>query len=408
MTSTVPGFIAWPVIIAMAMLLAARFRWCRTNLYERYYTNLMAWVMLVQLLREHDVEVMLSKSALLTVTTAQQLSSAAMIFAATEFIGFTMLWTRLSPAETRRGHRYYRVAAIILSVAYLVAGTRARVAGQTLEVAGGWDGVLACSFYTAMILLLAARAIRMFAAELRKSTQKRDLCLAVGGLLAGVVTAAACLEVPVSAATDQLGWTHTLGFRLRSHGFEAFCIALIVYGFGAVPLVARVLRYLGLDPTSRSWKKLAALRTSMTTAVPESSFNLDHGNYRFQKTTLQLHQTIIEIRDAILHLRPYFRDIAPHELARFHRANSVPNSEHDAAAQTLQLAHAARAKTAGATPGSPDVAAILRSRATTLDEEVTELLTLAKWWKPALAAADQSSQIAPEVKASSPTRAEAG
>ncbi|OBI44424.1 DUF6545 domain-containing protein [Mycobacterium sp. E796] len=403
MTSTVPGFIAWPVIIAMAVLLAARFRWCRTNLYERYYSNLMAWIMLIQLLREHDVEVMLSKWALLTVITAQQLSSAAMIFAATEFIGFTMLWTRLSPVETRRGHRYYRLAAVILCVAYLAAATRARVAGQSLEVAGGWDGVLACSFYTAMILLLAARAIWMFAAELRKSTQKRDLFLAVGGLLVGVLTAAACLEALVSAATDQLGWTDTLRFRLWLHGFEAFWMAVIVYGFGAVPLVARVLRYLGLDPTSRSWNNLAALRASLTTVVPESSFNLDHENYRFQKTTLQLHQTIIEIRDAILHLRPYFRDIAPHELARFLRANSVPTAEHDAASQTLQLAHAARAKTAGATPGSPDVATILRSRATTLDEEVTELLALAKWWKPAFAATEQFSQIAPEVQASSPT-----
>jgi hypothetical protein len=387
----------------MAVLLAARFRWCRTNLYERYYTNLMAWIMLIQLLREPDVEVIVSKSALMTVTTAQQLSSAAMIFAATEFIGFTMFWSRRSPVETRRGHRYYRLAAVILCAAYLVAATRARVAGQTLEVAGGWDGVLACSFYTIMILVLAARAIRMFAAELRKSTQKRDLFLAVGGLLVGVLTAAACLEALVSATTDQLGWTDTLGFRLRFHSVEAFCMAVIVYGFGAVPLAARLLCYLGLDRTSRSWKKLAALRASMTTVVPESGFNLDHDSHRFQKTTLQLHQTIIEIRDAILQLRPYFRDIAPHELARFLQASCVPTAEHDAAAHTLQLAHAARAKTAGATPGSPDVTTILRSRATTLDEEVTELLTVAKWWKPALAATEQLTKPAPEVEASSPT-----
>ena len=44
----------------------------------------------------------------------------------------------------------------------------------------------------------------------------------------------------------------------------------------------------------------------MTSVVPESSFNLEHDDHRFQKTTLQLHQTVIEIRDAILQLRPYF------------------------------------------------------------------------------------------------------
>ncbi|HUH68998.1 MAG TPA: hypothetical protein VLZ05_08990 [Mycobacterium sp.] len=48
MTSTVPAVVAWPVITLMAILLAARFRWCRTNLYETYFTNLMAFIMLVE------------------------------------------------------------------------------------------------------------------------------------------------------------------------------------------------------------------------------------------------------------------------------------------------------------------------------------------------------------------------
>jgi hypothetical protein len=402
MTSTVPGIIAWPVITLMVITLVARWRWCRTNLYDTYYNNLMAWLMLAQLLREHDVEVVLSRSALMTVTTAQQLVFVAIIFASTEFIGFTMLWTNPSPVETRRGHRYYRLAAVILCVAFLVAATRARVAGQTLEVAGGWDAILAWSFSLTMILVLAARAGWMFAAELGKSTQNREFLLAVGGLLLGVVTAAGCLEALVLAVTDQLGWTNTLKFRLWFHGFEFFFLAVVAFSFGAVPLAARLLCYLGLDPTSRAWNKLDALRQSMTTAVPESSFNLDHGDYRFQKTTLQLHQTVIEIRDAILQLRPYFRDIAPHELAGFLRANSVPTRERDAATHTFELAHAAKAKIAGATPGLPDMTTIVRSRSTTLDEEVAELLTLAKWWKPARAATEQLTLTAPEVKASSP------
>jgi hypothetical protein len=402
MTSTVPGIIAWPVITFMAITLAARWRWCRTNLYDTYYNNLMAWIMLAQLLREHDVEVVMSRSALMTVTTAQQLVYVAIIFASTEFIGFTMLWANPSPVETRRGHRYYRLAAVILSVAYLVAATRARVNGQTLEIAGGWGAILAWSFCVAMILVLAARAVWMFAAELGKSSQSRDLLLAVGGLLLGVGIAAGCLEALVLALTDQLGWTNALKFRLWFHGFEFFFVAVVAFIFGAVPLAVRLLCWLGLDRTSRAWNKLDALRLSMTTAVPESSFNLDHGDYRFQKTTLQLHQTVVEIRDAILQLRPYFRDLAPHELAGFFPANSVPTRERDAATQAFELAHAVKAKIAGATPGLPDVTTMARSRSTTLDEEVAELLTLAKWWKPACAATGQLAQTAPEVKASSP------
>jgi hypothetical protein len=403
MTSSVPAVIAWPVIIFMVITLAARFRWCRTNLYDTYYNNLMVFIMLAQLLREHEVEVAMSSSGLLSVSTAQQLASAAMIFASTEFIGFTTLWTRLSPAETRRGHRLYRVAAVLLGLAFLGAATRARVSGQVLEVSGGWDAVLAWSAYVAMILVVAARVSWMFAAELRTSTQRREFLLAIGGLSLGVVTGAGALEGLILAVADQLGWAHTLKFRLWFHGFEFFSIALVIFILGAVPLAARLVCYLGLDPTSRTWNRLEPMRLSMTAVVPESSFNLDHEDCRFQKTTLQLHQTVIEIRDVILQLRPYLRDIPRHELAWFFEAYSVPTKEREVAAHALELTQAARAKTASATPESPDVTTMVRSRSRTLNEEVAELLALAKWWKVASAAAEQFTPSAPEVEASAPT-----
>ncbi|MGV0071105.1 hypothetical protein ACRU44_25585 [Mycobacterium colombiense] len=113
------------MITIMAIVLAARFRWCRANLYQTYLNNVMAWLLLAQLLRERKVEAVLVKGAVLTVTAAQQLSCVAMILACGEFIGFTMLWNKVSPEETRRSHRYYRLAAIALSVAFLGAGTRA-------------------------------------------------------------------------------------------------------------------------------------------------------------------------------------------------------------------------------------------------------------------------------------------
>jgi len=402
MTSTVPGIAAWPVITFMVILLAARFQWCRTNLYETYFTNLMAFILLAQLLRERKVEVMLSGSGLMTVTTAQQLAFAAMIFASTEMVGFTMLWKRLSPVETSRAHRYYRLAALILCAAYLVAATRARVAGQTLEVSGGWDAILAWCFYLTMILVLAARVIWMFASELDKCTRNREFLLAAGGLLVGVVTGVGCLEALVLAVTDQLGWTSTVGFRLWFHGFEFFCIAVFAFLLGAVPLAVKLLSCLGLDRISRTWNGLQPLRLSMTTMVPESSFDIAHeyDDHRSQKTTLQLHQTVIEIRDAILQLRPYLPDIAPHELARFLKTYSVPTREHGAATHALQLAYAARAKTAGAAPQPPDMAFVVRSRSTTLEEEAADLLALAKWWKPAYAATEDFT--APEAKASAP------
>lgn len=391
MTSIIPGIVAWPVITIMAMLLAARFRWCKANLYQTYFNNVMAWLLLAQLLRERRVEAMLSTGALMSVTTAQQLSCVAMILADAEFIGFTMLWNRISPEATRRSHRYYRVAAVALSAAFLAVGTRARVAGQPFEVAGGWDAVLALSLYLTILVTLVVRLLWMFGAELLRATDTRELLLAAAGVLAVALTAAACLEALVLAVSDQLGWTDTVRFRMRVHGFEVLWMAVIVYLFGAVPLAVRLHSFLGLDRVSRMWRSLQPLRLSMTTVVPESSFDLEHDDRRFQKTTLQLHQTVIEIRDAILQLRHYVRTTSEDELARFFQTYSVPADERASATDAFELARAAEAKTAGDSPATPDQALVVNSRSTNLYEEAADLSALAKWWTAAQVAAQHAA-----------------
>ncbi|MCV7242344.1 hypothetical protein H7J83_06235 [Mycobacterium mantenii] len=388
MTSTIPGVVAWPVITIMVILLAARFRWCRANLYQTYLNSVMAWLLLAQILREHRVEAALSRSALMTVTTAQQLSCVAMMLACAEFIGFTMLWNRISPEETRRSHRWYRLAAVALSVAFLAAGTRARVAGQTFEASGGWDAVLALSLYLTIIVILVVRLLWMFGSELLRATERGEMLLAAAGVLAVAVTGAACSEALVLAVSDQLGWTHTVKFRHRVHGSEFLWMAVIVYLFGAVSLAVRLHSYLGLDRVSRAWKNLQPLRFSMMVVVPESRFTIEHADRRFQKTTLQLHQTVIEIRDGILQLRHYVRDAPPDALAQFLQAYAVPADERGSATDAFELAHAVRAKAEGVRPQTPDRALVVRSRSTSLYEEAADLLALAKWWAPALAATD--------------------
>jgi hypothetical protein len=325
-----------------------------------------------------------------------------MIFACGEFIGFTMLWNRISPEETRRRHRFYRPAAIALSVAFLAVGTRARVAGLPLEVSGGWDAILALSVYLTAVVILVAQLIWMFGSELLKATDNRELLLAAAGIFAVVATAAACLEAMVLAVTDQLGWTHTVGFRLRVHGSEFLWIAAIVYLFGAVPLAVRLHSHLGLDRISRTWRTLQPLRLSMAAAAPESSFDLKHDDRRFQKTTLQLHQTVIEIRDAILRLRHYVRNTAPHELAQFLERYSVPANERGSATNALELAYAAKAKIAGDRPETPDIALVVSSQSTSLYEEAADLLALAKWWTPALEATEQVTPGGPRMGTSLP------
>lgn len=388
MTSTIPGMIAWPVIAFMAILLAARFMWCRANLYDTYFNNVLAWLMLAQLLQRREVQAALSRSALVTVTAAQQLSLVATDLACVELIGFTMVWERVSPVETRRRHRRYRLAAVAVCIAFLAAGTHARVVGKPLEVSGGWGTIFALIFYLAPIAVMLARLTWVFGSELRKATDKREFLVAAAMLLAVVVTAVGCSEAVVLAVTDRLGWTNTVKFQLWLHGSEFLWQALVVYLFGAVPLVVRVHSQLGLDRISRTWKSLQPLRLSMTAQVPECSFGLEQDDRRLHKTNLQLHQTVIEIRDAILQLRCYVGNSSPDELARFLAAHSVPADERDAATQAFQLARAARAKSAGNKPETPAKAWVVRSRPASLVEEAADLLTLAKWWTPAYAAAE--------------------
>lgn len=401
MTATVPGVIAWPVIVLMMVILTARYRLCRANLYDTYYNNLMALVLVAQLLREGSVESVLARSSLITVTTAQQLGFVAMVFASCELIGFTMLWTGLSPAETRRQHRYYRQASVISCVCFLAVATRARVVGQTLEVSGGWDGVAAWSFYLLVLLVMAARFIWMFASELRKAASRRGRLLATSGLVLGVLTAAGCLEALIFAVTDELGWTNTVRSRLWLHGFEFFCIAVFVYILGAVPLIGKLISRIGLDSRSRTHKRLRPLWLTMTTVVPDVALNIDHDTHTLTPL-LQLHQMVIEIRDSILQLRPYFDNIDPDEQAAFLASSKVPAADHSAAIQALHLAHAARAKAAGSTPKPVDIAPAVRSRSTTLDEEAAELLKLTKWWAPAWSATQHHTASGPTTKSETP------
>lgn len=366
-----------------AIIVVARYRWFNANLYGKYLNNLMALTLVAQLLHEHFVQ----STLCLAPVDAQQLYGAVLGLAATEFTGFTLLWINPSQAETRRRHRYYRLAALFLCAAYLICGTRARSLGEPLEAAGGWDRVAAWAFSMTMIMVLAIHLLWRSVLELRTVTQRRERFIADSTLLLGALLALTVLQEVGLQISDQLGWTHTADYRLQFHRSVNFWTVFGVCMISAVPCIMKLLGTLGLDPISRSWRKLQPLRHSMRTAVPECAFDLDIDDQRYLKTTLQLHQTAVEIRDALLQLRPYCRDIARHHLVGFlGEANTVPVRDHDAAIEALHLAQAVRAKATGVRPEPREVALIGLSRATNLEEEVTGLLKLAKWWPAAYAA----------------------
>ncbi|MDD4866101.1 MAG: hypothetical protein PHQ28_02940 [Mycobacterium sp.] len=388
MTATVPGYLAWPLLAFMAAVVIARYVFFNINQYETYLNNTLAFLLVSNLLRERAIEDFLARHHVMTITTAQELSFVFMILPAAEFMGFITLWSQLSPTETRRRQRYHRLAAIALSVAYFVTASRARAAGQTLEVSRGWDIVLAWSFYLFLLVVLAAQLLRMGVKELiRPDAKRQERLVAIVGVVLSVAIGGTSLNAWFLAIFEQLGWLHSSQFRLTVHGFSFFFESVGVSVLAAVPALLALRARVGLDAISRGWHQLRGLRDSMTAAVPEVTFDLGPPNNRRQKTALELHQTTVQIRDAILMLRPYFPHLTNAQATQFFHQYSIPTDHHDEALQALQLAEAIRAKDAGATPEPMDAAVIRRSRSTNLEEETAELIRLAKWWPAAQAAA---------------------
>ncbi|WP_131829367.1 DUF6545 domain-containing protein [Mycobacteroides abscessus] len=379
----------------MMITLAVRYTWFNQTLYDNYLSNTLTWMLVTQLLREHSVEQLLSKAALMSVTLAQHLSMATMSFIAAEFMGFVALWSHLSPRaaeltseaaqQARLRQRYHRLAALFFAGAFLAVTTRTRVSGQVLELAGGWDNVLAWALFAAMPVTLSAQMTTMCIAEFRRDrATRRERLLSVGAAVIAAIVGINCLVALFLAIFEELGWVHSIDYRLKTHPVYFFLVAAGTMLAAATPCVLALIARLGSDHISRNWRQLQRLRSDMTAAVPGTAFELRGQPAGRRKTLLQLHQTTVEIRDAILQLRPYFRAVDQDVREQFLREHSVPKDQHEDAMFALQLAAAVRAKAAGDTGTTEvDAATTARSHSTNLYEETTELLRVSRWWPQA-------------------------
>lgn len=403
--STVPGIIAWPLIVFMTLVLVGRYRWFNDNLYETYFNNTLAFLLAAQILREHLVQNMLVKASFMTLPGTWQLATAVLGYSFTEFIGFSLLWSGNSEAETRRKHRYYRLAAVFLMAGLLICGTSARRAEKPLELLQGWDSLTTLSCLTTMLMVLATGLTWNSLRELRTVRSRRERWIALSTLSMGLVGIWMVLQEAALQIFDQLGWTHTAAYRQQSHAAGLFFGILAPFLIAVVPLARKLLGALGLDPITRRWHQLQPLRQAMRTVVPECGFDLDDDQPGRRKSHLQLHHTVVEIRDAILRLRPYSCQIPNHELVRFlGQANVVAGHDRNRAIAAFRLAHAAKAKAVGTTlePCAADSTAIVASRAATLEQEVAELAALARWWPAAHAAVERFTEATANTKASQP------
>lgn len=391
MTTSVQAYLTWPLLVFMVIVVAIRYLFFNSSQYETYLNHTLALMVASNLLREHAIQTALADHHILSITAAQQLSLAVMIFAAAEFMGFVTLWSALSPELTRRRQRYHRAAAAALATGFLLAATPARRAGKTLEEFGGWYSVAAWALLTSIFIALAYRLLKMSTKELlRPDAKPRERLLAAGGFVIGIAVGSTSVDAVILAALEEFGWVHSVAFRLTLHGSNIFWETVGVSLIAAVPAAKALTARIGLDATSRHWRQLQPLRADMLQAVPAIAFELHTPSTRRQKSPLDLHQTTVQIRDAILQLRAYFHDIDPAQAASYIQRYTIALNQHTAALSALQLANAIQTKAAGAAPAPVDTTVILKSRSTNLEQETAELLKLARWWPQAQQEAQRS------------------
>ncbi|RFZ10364.1 hypothetical protein DSM43518_02278 [Mycobacterium marinum] len=394
MTNTIPAVLAWPLLTFMAAVVILRYIFFNHSQWERYLNHTLAFMFAANLVRQRAVEDALSSTGMMTITTAQELSLALMIFTAAEFMGFITVWTRLSAQEARRRQRYHRLAAALLACAFFAAASPSRSADQTLEVHGGWSSVAAWSFYVLLLCVLATQLVWMCAKELRRPSAKRqERLVAASGLSIGLSIGITSLEAPALAALQELGWLDSLHYRTTLHGFIFFTESIGANALAAIPFVLVAFARAGYDDTSRHWRQLQPLRDAAITAVPEAAFELRSPNTSRRKTSLDLHQSTVQIRDAIMQLRPYFHCVPDAAVRRFASDHSVPDKQRQDAIDALQIAYAARAKNLGSPPTPVDSSVVLNTRSTNLDEETRELLRIARWWPQAAATAHHQPEM---------------
>lgn len=379
MTTALPAFITWPALTMMLIVVGARYRWFNSGRLEFYFNNTLATLVLSNLLRENAVQQFFDRHGIMTVTTTQQLSLAVVIFTAAGFMGFVEVWA--NPERYMEHHTNWRNRglALVLAVAFLIAGTPARRAGMTLEEYGGWSSVAAWAFLITNLLMLAVQILRMSIAEMRASRKHRDRLVSLAGFGIGVIVGVTSLNALVLALIKQFGWADTTDLMLQIHGTNIFFEAVLVTGLAGLPIAVTMSGRIALDATSRSWRALQPLREDLEAVVPATTFTLH--NTKRRKTNLDLHQTNVAIRDAILQLRPYFRTLDPRRVEECQRSSAALLGQRRYAEQALQLSDALAARAAGEPPAEVEAPSLITlKRSADLEDESVEMLRLARWW----------------------------
>ncbi|MFC9892477.1 MAB_1171c family putative transporter [Nocardia sp. NPDC127579] len=283
-----------------------------------------------------------------------QLYLAVGVLAVANLVGVGMLFAGAEPRRVWQRQRRYDAVAALISLATLVCVLAFPDDAQLIGIL--WSlGNLALGVVAGVVAVAALRDVRS-----RSRTTRQRLAYAALFLVCGYSAIAAPL-----GACGMLGIIAVPGIpggqgpRDISGAWigASFLTLGVITAVLTIPLARALLTRTGWDAPGRACRRLHPLWSDLTTAVPEVVLGPD----QHPDSELRLYRMTVEIRDALVRLRPY-----------------LPVAEPGASDYARQLAQAARARAAGIAP-TTSLAVVENTRADR-DTELRDLFALADVW----------------------------
>ena len=299
MTSPVPAWISWPIIVLMALTLVVHIAWLNSSIIDRLTTRslVIGWFALV--LRESAVQDAIRHlpKPLGDVALFQQLTFCCIVMVVMAIYGMSRLWVGSDPSAVWKRQRVYDAVGLALSAVILISGTPSRKAGELVDQFLGWPAVVLWTAFYAPILFVAVAVMRIFLGEARHpDTAVREKALY--GLAIAIAVGLALVAVSTPILTFQEVLTGSGSADPEMH-VKALSFFLAVAGsliMGAVPVVAVLRAKLGQDRISRNLKEIERLWQDMTDQFPE--VRTTDSRQSQSDPAMKLHRKIIEIHDA--------------------------------------------------------------------------------------------------------------
>ncbi|MEV6554278.1 MAB_1171c family putative transporter [Nocardia sp. NPDC051756] len=361
MLSFIPGFVAWPVTVGIALFAVGRFLFFRDTVVDRLINQVYVWTV----------------AALILFRLAAMPGSSFPVYE----LGFgcvvmmtTCLYTigcarrnDIDPDTLRRRQRRSSLLAVISTVAMLVAGAVARSEGRMVDIGPTWDGFVLTIALGTPVAINTGVFVRMVVGEYRTD----DLTVSEKIVAVGMVLSHMCFWSNLLLAGLQL----TRGLPQLGPPLPRveliFTVGIVINAIPPMlPLLMALAHAAGLDRESRACRRLDRLWRDLTAAVPEIvMYPVTDTRTPFDSATRVFRMTV-EIRDALMHLAPYMR---------VEQASSIERKS-SAEDYAKQIAHAVRARMAGAVPTYSTVASQLPTGGSDFETDLGQLLHLAQAW----------------------------